>query len=174
MTALKIVKPEVDAGLVELLGRIPLFAEIKERPDALATFSQFTSIATFRAGDTIINQGERGDCMYVLAEGQAAVYRNTADGEGFKVVILNGADLPFFGEGALLDDDARTASIKADSDCRCIVLTRQAFDEFGRSFAELALPIMRRVSQVVLRRMAKQGADLVLLYNALVGQIRGS
>lgn len=174
MTALKMIKPDIEESLLQLLPNVPLFADIKDIPGAIAEFAQYTSKDTFKAGDMIIREGDRGDRMFILTEGQAAVYRNTADGEGFKVVILNGTDHPFFGEGALLDEDARTASIKAESDCSCVVLTRQAFDEFGAKAPHLALPIMKRVSRAVMRRVAKQGSDLVLLYNALVSQIRGS
>lgn len=174
MTALKIIKPEIEEGLIALLEKVPLFGDIKDIPGAIEEFASYTSTASFRAGDLIIKEGDKGDRMFILTQGKAAVYRNTADGEGYKVVILSGDDHPFFGEGALLDEDGRTASIKAESDCRCVVLTRAAFDEFGGKSPHLALPIMKKVSRAVMRRVAKQGNDLVLLYNALVSQIRGS
>ena len=86
---------------------------------------------------------------------------------------MNGDQHPFFGEGALLDSDARSATIRAEDECHCLVLSREHFDQIGIQHPDWCLPVMRRISRVVMGRFKKANHDLLMLYHALVSEIRG-
>jgi CRP-like cAMP-binding protein len=156
------------------LRAVVLFADIREHPQALEMVAGVMEERVFPPSSYIIREGETGSEMFFLIEGQASVYKSTTEGEPYKVAILMGAQRAFFGEGALLDSDSRSASIRADSECRCLVLKRDAFDKFGASHPELALPVLRRIARAVMARLRKSNEDILLLYNALVGEIRGN
>ena len=111
--------------------------------------------------------------MFILIEGAASVYRHTAEGELYRVTILNGEEHAFFGEGALLDSDSRSATIRADVECVCLVLGREAFAEFGKKHPAWAFPVLVRIARAVMARLRKTNQDLTLVYNALVSEIRG-
>ena len=72
--------------------------------------------------------------MYILVHGAASVFKQTTEGELYRVTILNGTDHAFFGEGALLDADSRSATIRADLECICLVLDRESFEKFGKQY----------------------------------------
>jgi CRP-like cAMP-binding protein len=111
--------------------------------------------------------------MYFLMDGTASVYKCTTDGEPYKVAIIQGTQRAFFGEGGLLDLEARSATIRTETECRCLVLNGAEFAEFGRNYPQWALPVLNRIARAVMVRLRKTNNDLMLLYNALVAEIRG-
>ncbi len=73
-------------------------------------------------GSTIIKQGDAGDSLYVVEEGRAEVAVQQAEGHEITIAYLGDGD--FFGEMALISEEVRTASVKALTDCRLLVLDR--------------------------------------------------
>ncbi len=80
----------------------------------------------FAKGDEVIRAGDEGHSMFVVGEGQAAVYVNNAAVKTFNVG-------EYFGEGALTSSDAspkRNATVVAESDeLKCYELGRGDFDK---------------------------------------------
>ena len=76
----------------------------------------------------------------------------------------------FFGEGGLLEADTRTATIRAESTCRCLVLAKADFEEFCTMNPQWALPILKRVAKAIMNRLKNMNNDLSLLYKALVDE----
>src|SRR3954453_8188236 len=99
---------------VQLLSEVSLFEDIKGSQGALRDLASMMEIRLFKPDEDIIHEGETGTEMFLLVEGQASVYKSTAEGDPYKVAILTAEKHPFFGEGGLLDSDARSATIKAD------------------------------------------------------------
>lgn len=64
----------------------------------------------FSAGETVIRQGEMGDCCYVIKEGQVGVYKSDNERQAPQQINELGPGL-CFGEDALVNDTARNASI---------------------------------------------------------------
>ena len=108
------------------LDAIALFAPL---PNALreriATQLETLDVA---AAEVVMYQGEYGDSFYVVEAGSLEV---SVDGR--KVRSLGPND--FFGELALLADTPRTATVRAETDCRLWVLPRRAFLSVLRGFA---------------------------------------
>lgn len=161
------------AARIEHLKAISLFAEVKDQGDVLASLASLMEEKRYHPGDAIIREGDHGDEMYLLIEGSASVFKSTPDGDEYKVAILEGKNHSFFGEGALLDADARSATIRANSPCLCLVLSKKSFDAFGTRRPEAVLPILRRIARAVMARLKKSNQDLMLLYHALIEEIRG-
>ncbi len=155
------------------LKSVSLFTDVAHAPGALEKIAELMKMRRYAPGDTIIREGEKGSEMFLLVEGSASVYKSTAENDEYKVTILNASHHPFFGEGALLESDARSATIKADSECACLVLEREPFLAFGHNYPQLAFPILLRIAKTVMNRFQKANTDLVLLYHALVSEIRG-
>ena len=81
---------------------------------------------TFKEGELIIKQGDKGDVFFILDEGKAhaeKVFEEGKPAERVKEYESGG----FFGELALLKGEPRAASIVADTKCRCLYLDRMAF-----------------------------------------------
>lgn len=156
--------------LREILNKVSLFAEIKDLPAAASELSRLMKPRRYKTGETIIAEGESGSEFFILADGGAGVYKKTQEGDLYKVAILHGHLGTFFGEGALLEADTRSATLKAECECLCLVLSKGDFEKFCAEHPEWALPIIRRVAQAVMVRLKNMNVDLSLLYRALVDE----
>ncbi len=163
-----------DAEILESLKKVGLLSEIHSNDLAIAAFAKLVEFVEFEAGHDIIQEGTEGAEMFILVKGNASVYKATPGGDPYKVAILSGEKYVAFGEGGLIGADKRGATIKSDEACQCLKINRKDFEDFATEFPAWALPIYRRVAQSVMIRLRHTNEDMLLLYNALVAEIRGS
>ncbi len=78
----------------------------------------------YQAGETIVRQGEPGQCMYVIQSGQVVVVQEKAQNE-VPLAVLNKGD--FFGEMALFEREARSATVRALTNSRVLTVDRKTF-----------------------------------------------
>jgi CRP-like cAMP-binding protein len=106
------------------LRALPLFADLDDAH--LERLAAATSEFTAPAGQALIERGRAGSGMFVLEQGQAVVEAP----EGKR--IIGAGDV--FGERALLGEDIeRTARVRAETDVRCLAISRP---EIERLLAE--------------------------------------
>lgn len=162
------------APLEVLLAQVELFRDIRDQREALGALAGLMREVEFKAGATIIREGDQGNDFFVLAEGTASVFKKTPGGDTYKVARLQGHAGTFFGEGALLEADTRTATIQAETDCRCLTLSALEFETFAQAHPQWAMPIFKRVAQAIMHRLRNMNRDLSLLYKALVDEFAQS
>lgn len=91
----------------------------------LDAMSLATQKDTFRKGDVIVREGERGDIFYLIESGSVDVFKkNIADNKAITTLTTG----QFFGERALLTEDVRQATCIATSEVQCLYLMRQDFN----------------------------------------------
>ncbi len=100
----------------------------------------------FKAGETIMRQGEPGHCAYIIESGRVGI-EIAATGGRIQNVGTRGAGT-MIGEMALLDNAPRTATVRAIEDCELLEITKNDFS----SRMQKADPILRMTSQVILAR----------------------
>lgn len=88
---------------------------------------------TCESGTRIIEQGDDGDCLFVVEEGQMDCYKKTADGEDTKVKECKPGDA--FGELALMYNTPRAASVIAAKKCVLWKLDRETFNHIVKDAA---------------------------------------
>ena len=76
----------------------------------------------YQDGEIIVRQGDRGDCMYVVQEGQVEVVVNQNRKE--VRLALRGAG-EFFGEMALFDHEVRMATVRALGRARVLTVDKR-------------------------------------------------
>jgi CRP-like cAMP-binding protein len=128
---------ELRASGVNLRGgqlrRIRLFADMtNEQAEA---FAGMLDRVQARAFSPIVRQGEHGDAMFLILEGEARVSIRT-QGKEDTIAILGVGD--FFGELALLDSGPRSADVVANKDCVLLKLGKASFDQMIEKTPELA------------------------------------
>lgn len=104
------------------------------------------------AGDTIIRQGEIGDCCYFIKEGEADVHRHGDAGWTHLADIGPGR---CFGEDALVNDVPRNARVRMVTDGVLMVLDKQDF------YRLLKAPEVPTVPLSTLPEARRRGAVLV-------------
>ena len=97
----------------------------------------------YRDGDIIVRQGETGDCMYVIQEGQAEVFHMEGDKE-ISLAVLGNEDV--FGEMALFERDVRSATVKAKGDVRILTVDKKTFLRRIQEDPSMAFRILEKMS----------------------------
>ena len=79
----------------------------------------------FKAGTTIVNQGESANLFFIVYEGLVEVTVKKLLFRRKKIAILKSGD--FFGESVLVSNSKRTATVSANTDVSCFVLLKPSF-----------------------------------------------
>jgi CRP-like cAMP-binding protein len=99
---------------LDAMRRVPLFAELSD-PE-LEQVARLFKQRTFAAGETVAREGSGGAAFYLIESGTAAVTVGGQERPG-----LGPGD--YFGEIALIDEGARSATITASEELACYGLT---------------------------------------------------
>lgn len=107
-------------------------------------------------GEVIIHEGDIGDCMYVMQEGQAEVLIGSGDNEIQLNVLGPGA---FFGEMAMFERDKRSATVRALGRARVITVDKKNFMRRVHADPALAFRLVETMSQRI-RKLTQRIAEL--------------
>jgi CRP/FNR family cyclic AMP-dependent transcriptional regulator len=125
------------AEISDSLSRVPIFSGLGDKE--LRQLGARMSERTFKEGDTITEQGQRGVGFFVIEEGNATV---SIKGE----IVRTLGPGEWFGEIALIDDGPRSATIVAGTDLRCRGMTAWEFRPFVRERPEVAWPLLETLA----------------------------
>jgi CRP/FNR family transcriptional regulator len=103
---------------VELLSRVPLFSELSR--EELERISRVSVARSFPAGVRVFHEGDHSDACYLVRKGDLRVTREHPDGRAIALATLGAGDI--FGELAMLDGEARSASVETLTDSELLAL----------------------------------------------------
>ncbi len=167
-------KKEKDLNnIISTLKEVSIFKEFVDKPEDLKKIAEIMHYKKVSKGTVIIREGEEGDSLYILKSGAVNILKQTLENEEYTVVRLESKknDIVFFGELALLDNDRRSATVVADTDCELLVIHRKDFIKLGDKYPHLGLPITREISKILALRLRKASQDIITLFESLVGEI---
>ncbi len=134
------------AEAVTLLRRIPVFAKLDLASLKLLAFS--CSHLTFNDGELLCRQGEPGDSVFVIDEGEVDVTINV-DGKSIHVATLGSHDL--FGEMAVICNLPRTADVRARGPLKVLKIEGDVFLRLVTANPDAALGVMRVLTERLMR-----------------------
>ena len=134
---------------LDLIRGVSLFAEADDA--FLEQLADEFNPRTFAAGETIAEEGKAGRTLIVIESGEVTVSVHGRD-----VGRLGPGDA--FGEMALIDRSARSATVKADTEVRGYQLPVWSFRPLIESHPEVAWPLLEALAQRV-RRAEGRGAE---------------
>ena len=112
-----------NAVICAILKQCTVFKDMS--PSDLTDIAQKMEQEDFTPGTDIIRQGEIGDKFYVIAKGRAQIITaSTTDVSRPVILIKEGA---FFGEVALLRDQPRNATVRAQESVTTYTLSKENF-----------------------------------------------
>ena len=101
---------------------------------------------TYHPGEIIVRQGEIGDCMYVIQEGDVDVLKEK---EGTQTVVDTMHSGEIFGEMAIIDRTVRSSTVRASSKARILTVDKRTFLRRIQEDPSLALTVVKAISQRV-------------------------
>ena len=154
------------------LQDIPLFKSLTDKE--LSILQTKLKRVEFKAGDTIIEEGEVDDTMYIFESGKVKITRKltlkigTRWGEAEKAMdILDAKQVSFFGEMSLVTGAPRSATITAITDCVLYTLSSRDLKEIAEKHPSIGYKIMKEIATVLAERVRKLNDTVLKLTTAL-------
>lgn len=117
---------------LELLRQMDFFSALPL--EALKVFAYLFTREKFKPGDHLLQQDDNDGKAFYIISGSAEVIREDERGE---TILGKFAPGDFLGGLALLGDMRRLFSVRAQTDLRCLVMTREKFTKAIEQFPEL-------------------------------------
>jgi CRP/FNR family transcriptional regulator, cyclic AMP receptor protein len=145
---------------VELLSRVSLFSELSR--EELERISRVAIPRSFPAGVRVFHEGDQSDACYLVRSGDLRVTREHSDGRAIALATLGRGDI--FGELAMLDGQARSASVETLSDSELLALPaadfRRLLAQHSQISVKLIAALTRRLRETN-ERVARQSFQTV-------------
>jgi CRP/FNR family transcriptional regulator, cyclic AMP receptor protein len=140
----------------EELQNSRLFAGLlPEESEMLADLSQGKRL---QAGEVIFEQGEPGDSLCLLVEGEVDIIRKRPDGSARVISTLRAPD--FFGEMALVDREPRSATVRARTEASLLCLSNKNLQSFARVYKNAFTLVVINISRVLSARLRETNEKL--------------
>lgn len=118
--------------------------------EELERFAKFMEVEKVPQWATIVKQGDPGDTMYLILQGELRVRINVGGRETILATLGAGE---FFGDISLFDQGPRSADVVANSDSILLKISSAAVEELSRQAPELATPFLRNIGRTLSARI---------------------
>ncbi len=139
---------------LERLRRIPLFAKLS--PRELRIVDGLVHQREYQAEEVIFDEGEEGQAIYIVIEGEVFIGRQGM-GEAGRIAIIGPGG--YFGDMALLDNMPRTAQARATKATSLAVYFREDFLALMETHARIASKIALQLARTMGQRLRNAALD---------------
>jgi uncharacterized membrane protein len=154
------------------LARVPLFKRLEAHE--LEHLAEEIDQVNYNAGDTIFNEHDRGDALYILEEGTVRIWVYDEDVKEVTLAELKPGD--FFGELAVLDRGERSSSATAVTDIHLHRLSSDDFQKFLTEHPDAAIDVICEIAQrmrqtnLLVSQRASRNINVAMEENMTFGQ----
>jgi CRP-like cAMP-binding protein len=145
---------------IELLSRVPLFAELAE--EQLARVAEVSVTRRFGPDEMIFREGDTSNTFYVIKSGHARAIRAHADGRAITLARFGPGDM--FGELAMFDDEKRSATVETIEGAEVIAILGPDMRRLLREHPDISVKLIgglgRRLRETN-ERLARQSFQTV-------------
>ena len=118
--------------------------------NAMGLFRNAPNTITFTAGQVIFEEGEAGDTMYVIQSGQVDIMLHGK-------LLETAGEGGIFGEMALIDNQPRSGTVVAKTDCRVVPINQKQFLYLLGETPYFAIQVMHVMAERLRRQHVAQG-----------------
>jgi CRP-like cAMP-binding protein len=130
------------------LRRIKVLGGLSD--EQLERFAQFVEVERIPQGSTVVRQGDPGDAMFFVLEGEL---RARVDILGKETILATLGVGDFFGDISLFDHGPRSADVVANTDSLVAKFSATAFDNLARQAPDLATPFLCAIGKTLTARI---------------------
>jgi HEAT repeat protein len=131
-----------------LLREIPIFADLS--PEDLKLVAETAREEWYPQNTVIFHQGDEGNMMFVIVEGQVKVLRSA---DGIEQVLAQRSSGDFVGEMAIIESAPRSATLHTQTDVRVLAIDGETFKGILRERPDVSFAVLRSIS----RRLREMG-----------------
>src|SRR5882672_1812888 len=154
------------------LARIPLFKRLE--PHELEHLAEDVDQVNYAAGETIFNEHDLGDGLYVVETGSVRIWVVDEDVNEVTLAELKPGD--FFGELAVLDRGERSSSATAIVDTHLHRLSSDDFQQFLIEHPDASIDVICEIAQrmrqtnLLVSKRAARNINVEMDQKATIGQ----
>jgi CRP/FNR family transcriptional regulator, cyclic AMP receptor protein len=126
----------VATDAASLIGNVPFFNGLDEKKRK-SIASQGKELS-YKAGDTIVDEGTMGVGFYLILDGKAEVRKK-------EKVLARLQKGQFFGEMSLIDEQPRSADVVAVAPTKCWALSSWAFSSIVKTNPEITMMMLKEM-----------------------------
>jgi len=126
---------EAPGNKLAVLRKHPIFCDLD--PGAFDQLCRYAKHATLKRGASICSKGDPGNSLIAVVSGTVKISVSSPDGRSAILNLIGPGEI--VGEVAVLDGQARTADVTANTNCEIFVIDRREFLPFVRSQPALAM-----------------------------------
>ena len=130
----------------EMLHKVPMFSKLELSKLKLLAFT--SELCTFDASEVLFEAGDAPDSAYVIMEGAVEIVAETEAGPVVEGVLGTNE---LFGELGVLTNSPRSATIRAQDRLVALRITDEMFLKLLAENPEVALDVMRQLSEKLVR-----------------------
>jgi CRP/FNR family cyclic AMP-dependent transcriptional regulator len=133
----------------------------------------------FAAGSVIIQEGEPGNSMFIMVSGEVEITKQLTlvlDEDTPKERVftrLKAENGVYFGEMSLLENETRSATVTASTDCHLLELNQKDFLDLIKQKSAMGVKLLLRLAQLLSQHLRKTDQDVVKLTTALAISLGG-
>jgi len=154
------------------LARVPLFKRLE--PHELEHLAEDIAQVNYKAGETIFNEHDLGDGLYVVETGSVRIWVLDEDVTEVTLAELKPGD--FFGELAVLDRGERSSSATAIVDTHLHKLSSDAFQQFLIEHPDASIDVICEIAQrmrqtnLLVSKRAARNINIEMEEKSTIGQ----
>ncbi len=140
-----------------VLRSLIVFQDLSE--DELEVVQKYLQPRSFHKGDIIFEEGEPGDGIYFILAGYVSVVAGlTGDGRARRLATF--AEGVFFGDMAILEDQPRSATVRAEADTEVLFMAKEDFERLTQSEPAIASRMLLGIAREVSYRLRVTTAEV--------------
>ncbi len=142
--------------LVQVLAGVALCSGLS--PSQLASLAAISHREVYKTDAVIFNQNDAGEKMYLITRGQVEIRLNDGSGGNYTTIYLGQGQI--FGEMALLDQGARSATVVAiEEETELYAISADAFVNLCQADTAIGYIIMRNMALDLSFKLRHQNLD---------------
>lgn len=157
----RIAKQKTTEVILDSITGIPLFDEMD--PESLKVLASHMHLLETGEGELVFEEGEKGNYMAFVVDGELAVIKDAASGERAIITSLTrGASI---GEMAVIDRFPRSATVIAQTDTTLATLSNEDFHDILKNHPQVGIAMLKAIARLLsmhLRKTSSQLADYMM------------
>jgi sulfate permease, SulP family len=117
----------------------------------LKTIKSYLTRRSYARDAVVFREGDPGDEVLVVTSGSASAYLHLPDGANIRLATFSCGTV--FGELAILDRQARSATVVADENLVCYALTTADFAALGKNQPSIAIQLLAAIGRELSGRL---------------------
>jgi CRP/FNR family cyclic AMP-dependent transcriptional regulator len=148
---------EISQAVIDfLILNIPILAKLENKE--LKTIEQYMNLLDVVPGETVFEEGDRGNYVCFVVEGSLDVFKKSETGEDILISTLSkGRSI---GEMAVIDDLPRSATVKARTKSTLITLSREKFNYILAEHSIIGVKILKGIARLLCMNLRKTSSRL--------------